>query len=184
MQLNTKHPYEQTSISQSEIQSTSRGEELSIGRTKRKKAKSAVLLKAAELETKEKKLKETESKLLILQRRRQDTLRILNMGEKGEKRVSVLEGELERLRNQQGALKKKLKGESYRKRNLEEEVHQYKLQIKNLSESNKHQSQVIRVKTQEVSQCFVLYCMCTVLAHIQWNLHIKDTLGPDILPFI
>ncbi len=97
-------------------------------------------------------LRDTESKLLSLQRKRQDTLRILKMGERSEKRVSELEGEMERLRSHQGSLKKKLKEELTRKRSLEEQVQQCRVRIMTLSESNRQQSQVIRVKTQEVSR--------------------------------
>ena len=125
---------------------------LSNSRSKRRKAKSAgCIVKGSRAE-----LRNTESKLLTLQRKRQDTLRILKMGARSEKRVSELVGEMERLRNHQGSLKKKLKEELTRKRSLEEQVQHCRVRIMTLSESNRQQSQVIRVKTQEVSQMYIL----------------------------
>ena len=140
-------------------------EKLSGSRSRRRKAKSAGVLKTdLQVTAQERKLRETESKLLILQRRRQETLRMLNMGEKSEKRIFELEGETERLRSQQGVLKKRLKGELSRKKTLEEQVQQYQLKINGLSESNKQQSHVIRIKTEEVCVYCYMYIKNPVLS--------------------
>lgn len=98
----------------------------------------------------EAKLKHTETKLSTLQKRRQETLRLLQTGEKSEQRIAELEGELERLRNKQSQLRKKVKEEGERKRELEREMERCEKKVNKLTRLTERQGQVLRVKTEEV----------------------------------
>lgn len=73
------------------------------------------------------------------------------MGEKSEQRLAELEGEVQRLRNQQSLLQQKCKKEIDKKKKLETEVKQCHQQISTLTQETEQQGQVIRVKTQEVT---------------------------------
>ena len=176
------HPAGEATESVTSEQSTS-ASELSSGRSRRRKAKSAGLIKS-KLEIQQKRLKETESKLLVLQRRRQETLRILQMGEKSDRKIAELEGDLERLRNQRGMLQGRLKEEIARKRNLEGSLEKYKLQIKSLSVCNEQQSRVIRVKTEEVGptrtdlhsiKTLLFVCGLSVINGVLFNVLLNQT---------
>ena len=134
---------------------------LSVSRLKHRKAKTTEATKT--IEEQRKKLKNAESKLALLQRKRQETLRLLQMGEKSEKRIADLEGGIERLRNHESSLKRRLKNEATRKLKLEEEVEKCRQKIQGLSVSNEQQSRVIRVKTEEVGILLYIVCTCIIL---------------------
>ena len=103
------------------------------------------------------KLKQTETKLATLQKRKQETISLLQRGEKSERRIAELEGELERLRNKQTHLKKKVKDEGERKRELEKEMEQYQKEVSKLTQLTIQQGTVLKVKTEEVS---FFFCRC------------------------
>ena len=73
------------------------------------------------------------------------------MGEKSEQRLAELEGDVQRLRNQQSLLQQKCKEEMDKKKKLETEVKQCHQQISTLIQETEQQGQVIQVKTQEVT---------------------------------
>lgn len=114
------------------------------------------------------KLKQTETKLATLQKRRQETLRLLQTGEKSERKIAELEGELERLRNKQAQLKKKVKEEGERKRELEKEMERYQKEVSKLTQLTVQQGHVLKVKTEEVSTFWSLLwipLLCYVGCH-------------------
>lgn len=92
--------------------------------------------------------------MATLQKRRRETLCLLETKGKGEGksegRIRELEGELERLRNKQSQLVKRVKEEGERKRSLEKEIEKCQKKVTKLTCLTEQQSHVLKVKTEEV----------------------------------
>lgn len=103
-----------------------------------------------ELEYK-KKMQTMEAKLQALKRKQKDNEKIGALHEEREKKVQELEIHIDRMRNQQDQLQKKLKEESDRKIKMEREMQRQQQKIKELEDQMNQQQKVLKRKTEEVA---------------------------------
>ena len=80
----------------------------------------------------------------------QDNEKIGALHEEREKKVSELEVQIDRMRNQQEQLQKKLKEEADRKIKMERDMQKQLQRIKEMEEQMSQQQKVLKRKTEEV----------------------------------
>lgn len=98
-----------------------------------------------------KKLQSVEAKLQALKRKQKDNEKISALHEEREKKVQELEVHIDRMRNQQDQLQKKLKEESDRKIKMDREMQRQQQKIKELEDQMNQQQKVLKRKTEEVA---------------------------------
>jgi len=98
-----------------------------------------------------KKLQTVETKLQALKRKQKDNEKISALHEEREKKVQELEVHIDRMRNQQDQLHKKLKEEADRKIKMERDMQKQQQKIKELEDHMNQQQKVLKRKTEEVA---------------------------------
>ncbi|CAH3031197.1 unnamed protein product [Pocillopora meandrina] len=98
-----------------------------------------------------KKLQAVEAKLQALKRKQKDNEKISALHEEREKKVQELEVHIDRMRNQQDQLQKKLKEEADRKIKMEREMQKQQHKIKELEDNMSQQQKILKRKTEEVA---------------------------------
>lgn len=98
-----------------------------------------------------KKLQAVEAKLQALKRKQKDNEKIGALHEEREKKVQELEVHIDRMRNQQDQLQKKLKEEADRKIKMEREMQKQQHKIKELEDNMSQQQKILKRKTEEVA---------------------------------
>lgn len=98
-----------------------------------------------------KKLQTVEAKLQALKRKQKDNEKISALHEEREKKVQELEVHIDRMRNQQDQLQKKLKDEGDRKNKMDREMQKQQQKIKELEDQMNQQQKVLKRKTEEVA---------------------------------
>jgi len=98
-----------------------------------------------------KKLQSVEAKLQALKRKQKDNEKISALHEEREKKVQELEVHIDRMRNQQDQLQKKLKEESDRKIKMDREMQRQQQKIKELEDQMNQQQKILKRKTEEVA---------------------------------
>ncbi|KAL9978810.1 hypothetical protein ACROYT_G016376 [Oculina patagonica] len=98
-----------------------------------------------------KKLQTVEAKLQALKRKQKDNEKIGALHEEREKKVQELEVHIDRMRNQQDQLHKKLKEEADRKIRMEKDMQKQQQKIKELEGHMSQQQKVLKRKTEEVA---------------------------------
>lgn len=83
--------------------------------------------------------------------RQKDTTKILNLTSNSDKRVSELELALNRMKQQQEILQKKLKEDSEKKLKLEKELEKEQQKIKELQSRNEQQQKILKKKTEDLA---------------------------------
>jgi len=81
----------------------------------------------------------------------QDNEKISALHEEREKKVQELEVHIDRMRNQQDQLQKKLKEESDRKIKMDREMQRQQQKIKELEDQMNQQQKILKRKTEEVA---------------------------------
>ena len=81
----------------------------------------------------------------------QDNEKISALHEEREKKVQELEVHIDRMRNQQDQLQKKLKDEGDRKNKMDREMQKQQQKIKELEDQMNQQQKVLKRKTEEVA---------------------------------
>ncbi|PFX25964.1 Kinesin-like protein KIF27 [Stylophora pistillata] len=97
------------------------------------------------------KLQAVEAKLQALKRKQKDNEKISALHEEREKKVQELEVHIDRMRNQQDQLQKKLKEEADRKIKMEKDMQKQQHKIKELEDNMNQQQKILKRKTEEVA---------------------------------
>ncbi|XP_040272964.1 kinesin-like protein KIF27 [Bufo bufo] len=98
-----------------------------------------------------KKMEAAKLKMQALQKKQQDTKRLVNISAQNEKCASDLEQNIQNMRQQQAQLQKKLKEESDVKKKLELAVQKDQQQIKELQLKNEQQQKMLKLKNEEIA---------------------------------
>ncbi|KAK2183775.1 hypothetical protein NP493_289g01021 [Ridgeia piscesae] len=98
-----------------------------------------------------KKMEQAKSKFINLQKKQKETERMATITGQNLKRIQSLELAVEKMRQQQDQLQRRLKGEMERKVKLERDMQKEQQRIKELEVRNEQQKKVLRVKTEEVT---------------------------------
>lgn len=97
------------------------------------------------------KLQAVEAKFQALKRKQKDNEKISALHEEREKKVQELEVHIDRMRNQQDQLQKKLKEEADRKIKMEKDMQKQQHKIKELEDNMNQQQKILKRKTEEVA---------------------------------
>ncbi|XP_077862276.1 kinesin-like protein KIF27 [Saccoglossus kowalevskii] len=98
-----------------------------------------------------KKVDAAKSKIKLLEKRQNDTEKIFKMQAHSEKKVSDLEHNIEKMRQQQELLQRRLREEAERKTKLEREMQRDQQRMKELEIRNEQQQKILKRKTEEVA---------------------------------
>ncbi|XP_064634767.1 kinesin-like protein KIF27 isoform X2 [Lineus longissimus] len=99
----------------------------------------------------QKKIEAAKSRMKTLQRKQMETEKMANITGQNDKRIGELEFAIDKMRQQQQNLNKKLKDEADNKEKMEREMFRDQHKIKELEMRNEQQSKVLRIKTEETA---------------------------------
>ncbi|XP_070566373.1 kinesin-like protein KIF27 isoform X2 [Ptychodera flava] len=98
-----------------------------------------------------KKVDAAKMKIKALERRQSESQKMVKMQTQNEKKVSDLEHAIDKMRQQQELLQRRLKDEADRKIKLEREMQRDQQRIKELEIRNEQQQKILKRKTEEVA---------------------------------
>ncbi|XP_018417132.1 PREDICTED: kinesin-like protein KIF27 [Nanorana parkeri] len=98
-----------------------------------------------------KKMEAAKLKMQVLQKKQQDTKKLVSLSVQNEKCVSDLEKNIQSMQQQQSQLQKKLKEENEKKRKLELAVQKDQQQIKELQLKTEQQQKMLKLKNEEIA---------------------------------
>ncbi|XP_067327549.1 kinesin-like protein KIF7 [Anolis sagrei] len=92
-----------------------------------------------------------QSKVKILQEKKQATEKLASLSAQNEKRLQELERNVQLMRQQQGQLQRRLREEVEQKRRLETEMHKGQHRVKELELKHEQHQKILRIKTEEIA---------------------------------
>ncbi|XP_031568167.1 kinesin-like protein KIF27 isoform X9 [Actinia tenebrosa] len=98
-----------------------------------------------------KKLQAMESKLQALEKKQKDGEKMTLFHQEKERKLKELESYMERMKNQQETVNKRLKEESEKKSRLERDMSKHLQRIKELEKQGEQQQKIIKRKTEQVA---------------------------------
>ncbi|XP_033108904.1 kinesin-like protein KIF27 [Anneissia japonica] len=98
-----------------------------------------------------KKMEEARNKMKLLEKKQQDTNKMVKIQTQSEKRAAELEVAIEKMKNHQELMQRRLKEENERKIKLERDLKQDQKRIKELEIRNSQQKKILRRKTEEIA---------------------------------
>lgn len=98
-----------------------------------------------------KKIELAKAKMSAIQRKQKETEKIANFSAQNSKKISDLEMQVDRMRQQQDQLQKRLKDESDKKGRLEKEMQKEAQKVKDLQKKNEQQQKLLKKKNEEIA---------------------------------
>ncbi|XP_076451061.1 kinesin-like protein KIF27 [Babylonia areolata] len=98
-----------------------------------------------------KKMEAAKQKVTALQRRQKETEKVASFAHNHEKKIHDLESAVDRMKQQQELLQRKLKEEGEQKARLEREMQKEVQRVKELELRSEHQQKVLKRKTEEIA---------------------------------
>ncbi|XP_059168452.1 kinesin-like protein KIF27 isoform X2 [Physella acuta] len=98
-----------------------------------------------------KKIEEAKAKVSALQKKQKETEKVANFAHQHEKKIQDLELAIERMKQQQESLQKKLKEETDQKAKLEKEMQREVQRVKDLEIRDEQNQKVLKRKTEELA---------------------------------
>ncbi|XP_042328316.1 kinesin-like protein KIF7 isoform X2 [Sceloporus undulatus] len=92
-----------------------------------------------------------QSKVKILQEKKQATEKLVSLSAQNEKRLQELERNVQLMRQHQGQLQRRLREEVEQKRRLETEMHKGQHRVKELELKHEQHQKILRIKTEEIA---------------------------------
>ncbi|KAH0620026.1 hypothetical protein JD844_014536 [Phrynosoma platyrhinos] len=92
-----------------------------------------------------------QSKVKILQEKKQVTEKLVSLSAQNEKRLQELERNVQLMRQHQGQLQRRLREEVEQKRRLETEMHKGQHRVKELELKHEQHQKILRIKTEEIA---------------------------------
>nr|XP_008118384.1 PREDICTED: LOW QUALITY PROTEIN: kinesin-like protein KIF7 [Anolis carolinensis] len=92
-----------------------------------------------------------QSKVKILQEKKQATEKLASLSAQNEKRLLELERNVQQMRQQLGQLQRRLREEVEQKRRLETEMHKGQHRVKELELKHEQHQKILRIKTEEIA---------------------------------
>ncbi|XP_048780280.1 kinesin-like protein KIF27 isoform X2 [Ostrea edulis] len=98
-----------------------------------------------------KKIELAKAKMSAIHRKQKETEKIANFSAQNSKKISDLEIQVDRMRQQQDQLQKRLKDESDKKGRLEKEMLKEAQKVKDLQKKNEQQQKLLKKKNEEIA---------------------------------
>eukprot|EP00105_Crassostrea_gigas_P031495 XP_011454205.1 PREDICTED: kinesin-like protein KIF27 isoform X2 [Crassostrea gigas] len=98
-----------------------------------------------------KKIELAKAKMSAIQRKQKETEKIANFSAQNSKKISDLEMQVDRMRQQQDQLQKRLRDESDKKGRLEKEMQKEAQKVKDLQKKNEQQQKLLKKKNEEIA---------------------------------
>ncbi|KAJ8298888.1 hypothetical protein KUTeg_022948 [Tegillarca granosa] len=98
-----------------------------------------------------KKIEASKARMSVLQKKQKETEKIANFSTQNEKKINDLELAVDRMKQQQENLQKKLKDEMERKVKLERDMQKEIQRVKELEKKNEQQQKILKRKNEEIA---------------------------------
>ncbi|KAJ8298884.1 hypothetical protein KUTeg_022944 [Tegillarca granosa] len=98
-----------------------------------------------------KKIESSKARMSVLQKKQKETEKIANFSTQNEKKINDLELAVDRMKQQQENLQKKLKDEMERKVKLERDMQKEIQRVKELEKKNEQQQKILKRKNEEIA---------------------------------